>query len=73
MESRNVYLSGTLWVHKYKGRLDIYNPNQPLANAFMRIKDGVPHLTYAVGAPNIFRSEVQDNLNKLKTILILGG
>jgi hypothetical protein len=73
MESKNIYLSGTLWAYRSRSGLDLYNPNQPYANAILRIKDGIPHLSVNDGAPRDFRIEVQDNLDKLKTLLILGG
>lgn len=34
---------------------------------------GNPTLSFSVGADRVFRTEVQNQLNKLKTLLILGG
>lgn len=68
-------LTGTLWIeHRHIGPvLDLYNPNVPDAWAILEIVDGKPHLRYAENAPRAFRTEVQEHLDKLKTILILGG
>jgi hypothetical protein len=60
-------------MYVYPNLIDIYDPNQPYAQANLRIKDGVPHLFINDGAPRPFRTEVQKHLDKLKTIVILGG
>lgn len=68
-------LTGTLWIERREDAptLDIYNPNMSDAWAVMKSIDGVPYLSYAINAPRVFRTEVQEHLDKLKTILILGG
>jgi len=68
-------LTGSLWVERRETSpmLDIYNPNQPGAWAILETIDGKPHLRYAENAPRPFRIEVKKHLDKLKTILILGG
>lgn len=73
MERKLHLLSGTLHVYQDASGLDIYNPNQPYAQARMKREDGVPYLRINSGAPRPFRTEVQEHLDKLKTILILGG
>ena len=64
---------GRLHMYVYPKLIDIYDPNQPYAQANLRIKDGVPHLFVNDGAPRHFTIELQKHLDKLKTILILGG
>lgn len=72
-EVKTVYLSGTLWVDYHPSWLDLYNPNTPYATANMRkTKAGDIKLFINEGAPRAFRTEVQEHLDKLKTILILG-
>lgn len=66
-------LSGMLHVTHYSDCLDIYNPNAPYAQAHMRIVDGKAKLIMNNGAPHHFVVEVNKHLDKLKTILILGG
>ncbi len=70
-------LTGTLWIEHRKTTtaptLDLYNPNVPNAWAILEIVGGKPHLRYAESAPRPFRTEVQEHLDKLKTLLILGG
>ena len=66
-------LSGMLHVTQYSDCLDIYNPNTPYAVAVMRIVDGKARLVMKHGAPHHFVVEVDKHLDKLKTILILGG
>lgn len=66
-------LMGTLHTYAYPSLIDIYDPNQPYAQAHLRIRDGKPHLYVNEGAPRHFRTEVQKHLDKLKTLLILGG
>jgi hypothetical protein len=64
---------GNLRMYVYPNLIDIYDPNHPYAQANLRIKDGVPHLFVNDGAPRHFTIELQKHLDKLKTILILGG
>lgn len=73
MQRKLHLLSGTLHVYHDERGLDIYNPNQPYAQARMTREDGVPYLRVNSGAPRPFRVEVQKHLDKLKTLLILGG
>ena len=70
---KRLLLSGMLHVIQHKDFLDIYNPNAPYAQAHMRIVDGKAKVIMNNGAPMHFRNEVQTQLDKLKTILILGG
>lgn len=70
---RTHYLTGMLHVWQDSQGLDIYNPNAPYAQARMKIVDGKPTLIMNYGAPRHFRTEVQEHLDKLKTLLILGG
>ena len=64
---------GRLHVRVYPMLVDIYDPNQPYAQANLRVRDGVPNLFITNGAPQHFIREVNKHLDKLKTILILGG
>jgi hypothetical protein len=73
MERKLHLLSGNLRAYHDESGLDIYNPNQPYAQARMTKVDGIPYLRINNGAPRPFRTEVQKHLDKLKTILILGG
>ena len=70
---RQYFITGKLWVWRDSQGLDIYNPNSPYAQARMKIVDGKAKLTMNHGAPMHFIDEVQTHLDKLKTILILGG
>lgn len=70
---RTHYITGMLHVWHDSQGLDIYNPNAPYAQARMKIVDGKPKLIMNHGAPLHFRTEVQTHLDKLKTLLILGG
>lgn len=73
--TKTIYLSGTLWVDRrmLAPMLDIYSPNHPASWAILETIDGKPHLCYAESAPRDFKVEVQEHLDKLKTLLILGG
>ena len=70
---RTHYITGMLHVWHDSQGLDIYNPNAPYAQARMKIVDGKPKLIMNYGAPTHFRTEVQQPLDKLKTLHILGG
>lgn len=71
--TKTIHMSGTMWVDRRDGLLDIFNPNQPYANALLTIEDGKTRLRFNSSAGRMFRTEVQEHLDKLKTILILGG
>jgi hypothetical protein len=67
------HLMGMLHVYHDADGLDIFNPNAPYAQARMTIVNGGTFLRVNDGAPRHFTIEVQKHLDKLKTILILGG
>ncbi len=70
---RTHYITGMLHVWHDSQGLDIYNPNAPYAQARMKIVDGKAKLIMNHGAPLHFVTEVNNHLDKLKTLLILGG
>ena len=70
---KTLHISGTMWVDVRGDLLDIYNPNQPYANALLAIENDKPRLRFNSSAGRAFRTEVQEHLDKLKTLLILGG
>jgi hypothetical protein len=72
-DTRKPHLMGMMHVYHDQQGLDIYNPNAPYAQARMKIVDGKAKLTMNHGAPMHFINEVQTHLDKLKTLLILGG
>jgi hypothetical protein len=71
--TKTIHLSGTMWVERTSHGLSIYHPNVPFAHASMFIENSAPRLVICKDAPRPFRIEVQKHLDKLKTILILGG
>jgi hypothetical protein len=70
---RTHYMTGMLHVYRDSQGLDIFNPNAPYAQARMKIEGGEAKLIMNKGAPMHFINEVQQHLDKLKTLLILGG
>ena len=70
---RKLHFFGMLHVYRDADGLDIYNPNAPNGQARMTIVNGATYLRINNGAPRHFRTEVQTHLDKLKTLLILGG
>lgn len=73
--TKTIYLSDSLWVDRrmLQPVLDIYNPSQSESWAILRLVEGKTFLHYAENAPRRFKTEVQEHLDKLKTLLILGG
>ena len=72
-EVRKPHLMGMLHVYHDQYGLDIFNPNAPCAQARMKIVDGKAKIIMNHGAPPHFINEVRTHLDKLKTLLILGG
>lgn len=72
-EVRKPYLLDMSYVYRDADGLDIYNPNAPYAQARMKIVNGKAKLIMNHGAPLHFVVEVNKHLDKLKTLLILGG
>jgi len=60
-------------VYKDAMGLHVVNLNAPCAQARLRQVDNEVRVTINDGAPRHFTIELQKHLDKLKTILILGG
>ncbi len=70
---RKPHFFGMLHVYRDPDGLDIYNPNAPNGQARMTIVNGGTYLRINKDAPRHFTIELQTHLDKLKTLLILGG